>query len=1107
MFFTLRQFFLVTLFSFLFQHAWCQKDGDAVRIINKPGSPYMEIRNGLLGLVIPKESSFDPKNPKNTLAPIQSVIYHDGVYSDETPNYLQSVVPPTSLKVTVVTNMPEECVVVVRYTFNKPEFISYTGKYKGGDAGPGYYQTTIDLKRGSRSALMEEESNYDVSYEFKISNGLQPDHARYRGWSSSAVQYGYEPSGVVYRPEDQRPPLDATVDLHYDKDATFTPMSMWDPAGGELNTGRYWQVFNNAAAASANLIGFFQGKPSRLIGARSIGTRLLVRSADKPTEKGLVQRLSNNASIQVFLIRRGPDNVWYPKKRYQWGLFVSTKSDLLPPDQYQPIEKEMNAVSGLASRIDEYAKKQAIPVPAFFDAAFYMPATKIQALITKLKTDLTFYQTLNHLDPYFKPVADAWRFPDSAQSAIKNVIRFGEELKNTYKNGDGIHAFPTQYWKGSLIFKRITLEMACLFADKTIIITPAQKEAMLQLMRMMARIEWDNDNVPFFDSAGVNFGPANMSYQYKNNGRNFFAMLFAKDPEFNTRAKTLLEDLRYEIPGAIYENGSSIGSPHYSQATIDPILFTMLQLKQAGVANLFAEQKTRIYKFIDFYSALLTPPSVRFSGNRKLISFGDGSEESATTFGLLASGIAESDPVLSKKLYGILDNGTPRLSLFGDVALAIDLEGNYPNDFQSASSNYSGYLSHFRTGINSENETAAWVINGEGYFDHRNDDRGEAAIYALKAPLSLSRSCFYYPRADDARIRSVVIPEDEFPEWNKANQPVSSKTSKGPAWFHADQLEFAKLGNSAVSMSKMNTKDKEWYRQAVMIDLKEDQPIIVFYDSVNNNKPNIWSMLFMSQDAVNTPAGDITPVDKTYNVSGSSPQLPEATQEKNMNAGLEKFSFTGQDWPQKVHSTGGINWDMYAVTNSATSFTLSQWTNLWQNSQEVDQFRVTMQKQYSETQQILRVKSAAPFFHVLLPYFKGSDPYKNKVQLAAGKMRIQYGNGQLLLTATSYLYSGIDKIVAASFSTQSFSGKGIEISGGIAEVEIINGDIKIRVHGNSGKRIINLPFAVQASGKNNEVQLTSKNNATQVIIDYKSKGIDILSSEQGYTEYVFKKKM
>ncbi len=695
---------ILTIFSSM--QLWSQSVND-VRIINQPDSPVMEIRNGLVGIVIPKQTTFDAKNARNTLAPIQSVIYNDGTYSDNTPNFLQSEAPPISMSVTIVKNTPAECIVKTRYVFNKPLFHMYEILYPGGEAKPGFYQNTISLKKGAKSIMVEEDSDYDVWYEVKISNGLVPDKGRYRGWSSLSVAEGYEPSGIAYRGADKRAGLDATVDINYDREKVFPMLSLWDPAGGEVNTGRYWQFYNSGAPANSNLIGFFQGRASRMVGAKFVGPRFIARPTDASNKNATVQPETKTAFIQVYLERRGPDNSWYPRKRFEWGVFISTKKDLRSADQYQPIGIEMNTISGLATRIDAYAKKPAEIIPDFFNASIYMSDAKVQALIKRVKTDESFYQGINHIDPYFKDITDVWKTPPTADKAIDSIIRFGEELRNNFKNGDGIHAFTTKYWMGSFIFKRMTLQIACMFADKSISISPAKKEQLLQIVRMMARIQWDDDNVPFFDSSGINFGTANMYYQYKNNGRNFFAMLFAKDPEFSKRAKQVLNETKDHIKSAISETGASFGSPHYTQATIDPILYSMLQLKEAGISNLFVEEKSRINKFVDFYTSLLTPPSVRFNNYRKLISIGDGSEESAVTFGLLATGLRDSDPALSEKLYSIFQHGAPRSSLFGDVALAIDFDKNYTAPLNITSSTYKDYLSHLRSGINTGNESAA----------------------------------------------------------------------------------------------------------------------------------------------------------------------------------------------------------------------------------------------------------------------------------------------------------------------------------------------------------------------------------------------------------------
>ena len=220
------------------------------------------ISNGLLGIVIPSETAFSPG--KDCPAPVQSFLYSDGTSSDNTVNYLTAPTAPVSMKIKWLAQSKSEVRVGIEYRFQKKEFQYGKQKYKGGEAGPGYYRFELSIKSGEKTILIEEDSNYDIAYSVKISDGLSLDKARYRGWSSYTAQSGYEPSGKIYRSENERGyPLDATVDLDYSKPFSYPRLVLWEPAGGEQNSGRYWQVYNSKATDNANLFGFFQGKPER----------------------------------------------------------------------------------------------------------------------------------------------------------------------------------------------------------------------------------------------------------------------------------------------------------------------------------------------------------------------------------------------------------------------------------------------------------------------------------------------------------------------------------------------------------------------------------------------------------------------------------------------------------------------------------------------------------------------------------------------------------------------------------------------------------------------------------------------------------------------------
>ena len=1087
----------------LFFIAWSFNINSYAQVVVKETKDGMlwEISNGNLGIGIPSEASYK-KNEQQTLSPIQYFIYPNGQKSDNTPNYITIQYPrmggsgPLGLKLKWVIRNKDECKVEILYAFRKPRFELYGKKYDGGEPGPGYYKTTIHIRKDEKSVMFLEEFDYEISHRVNISNGLEPDQYRYRGWSADSEQNGYEKPGVKYRQEAERGyPMDATKEIVFDANGKYVQLPYWEPAGGEINNGRYWMAYNKNAPKSAFLFGVFQGNPAKLYGGRGIALNLF-STTNTEEDKG-----QKKVELTLGLERRGADDSWYIKKRFEWGVFISTKNDLLETVKTQPIAVEMNKRSGLAKEIDDYANKPAILVPSFYEGGIFCSPVKLQQLIKRVANDDAFYQYMVNADSYYKPVFDAWRTEKAAQSLINELINFSKELKENYKTGEGIYRDDIRYWKGANQFKLKAITISCLFADKKININAAQRKELESLVRLMARILWSDTNAPINDSAGINFGTANMPTQYMNS-RYFFALLLGKDPEFQKRSSLVLNEVKANIKSNIYGNGSTFGTPHYTQPAIEPILFSTLQLKYAGIADLFRDEPL-IKKFADFYSSLLTPPSPRFGNNRKIISFGDGSEESAVVFGLLASGYENLYPDLSKQLNAVFQNGPPRMSLFGPVFLAVDLSTQYKQPIDLQSSNYTGYLSHHRFAPNSENETAAWILNGDSLFDHRNDDRGEIAIYSLNAPLSLSRSSFYYPQATDARIRSMVIPYSLFPEWDKSDQPVNIRSFKPGTWQRSKQIEFAKLSVSSISTSHMQTDSDAWIRRVVVIGKNAEKPIIVLFDSLHTKGDNIWSMLFMSDGPVQTPAGVVTPLKKIYN-NNDKTEKPVGTLAQNLKTGVSRFHFTGQSWNKNFHSHGGIDWDVYLISQVPTSFSMSQWTTTWQNSSEQDDFMKANGRPYEESQQILRIKGGKDFFTIITPFHKGdkySEPFK---QINNETFLLKDNNDSTLITRSGFRIKNTESITLGSWSSQSFNNSGYAISGGPAEMDITAKGIKVRIHGNSGVRTFRVPITgISTTQSSAQIKLSVQKGYTEWTINYKSKGMDLLSTEQGYTEYLF----
>ena len=47
------------------------------------------------------------------------------------------------------------------------------------------------------------------------------------------------------------------------------------------------------------------------------------------------------------------------------------------------------------------------------------------------------------------------------------------------------------------------------------------------------------------------------------------------------------------------------------------------------------------------------------------------------------------------------------------------------------SATFAGYYSVLRSGWNTPDETAAWVVNGDFYRDHRSNDAGNLVLFVL----------------------------------------------------------------------------------------------------------------------------------------------------------------------------------------------------------------------------------------------------------------------------------------------------------------------------------------------------------------------------------------
>jgi hypothetical protein len=342
-----------------------------------------------------------------------------------------------------------------------------------------------------------------------------------------------------------------------------------------------------------------------------------------------------------------------------------------------------------------------------------------------------------------------------------------------------------------------------------------------------------------------------------------------------------------------------------------------------------------------------------------------------------------------------------------------------------------------------------------------------------------------------------------FPQWDKDNQPINERSLQNRTWASSSQEEYAALGYAQMSSSVFYNKGTKWRRKVILIGKFEKKPIIIISDSISNTEKNIWSMPFMSDGPVQTPAGPVIPEQKIHN-NADRQQLPGATPVKALPPGINKFSFTGQVWNKKFHPAGGINWDLYVINSTPFNFNMGQWTSTWQNNEESKDFMHANGRPYTEGQQILRIQGGAGFLNVIIPYNKGDKNLEALKEISKGLYLVQNEKDTLVFSQNGYRGKNVESITVGSWSRQSFNNTGFAINGGPAEMDITAKTIKVRIHGNSGTRTFRVPITgISTTQSSGQIQLSVQKGYTEWTINYVSKGKDLLSTEQGYTEYLF----
>lgn len=973
------------------------------------GKDHIQITNGLTGIRIPKPvrtPALPVKEAGERSAhfvvpcPVQGVLLRDGKWTGTGPNLLVLEAREiTKMEVKFLERGPLKVVVEVQYDV-------FADAYKYGavlvrPAGPGYYRSTITVQADQPSIMFEEDTDLNVVWSVDVFDGVMPTHGRYRGHSASKKEYGYEPGGETLRPGHA---IDAQIDLDYTRprissyttnDQMIAMMGAWNPWAG--NTGWYWQLFNSQAPESANLVGAFVGRAGRALEPGCTGAGVFT----KPGGPGGQER---QAGFSFSSYRRGPDAVLYQRSRYQWGLFVSTKKDLLSPEQIQPINRQMNLHGGFnLNKISRYALDFADPPGGY--GALYMDQKSVQTLKAKLGRDRLgpngkgFHAYLYQAEPSSRALIDMWKDESKLRNAFLDVQTMARDMLQEFIHGEGIYSHRFHYWHGGVAMMRHGIWIDEILSNPKV--AAENRNKIKAAAVLYGSVLWDNDFVPMDNHRGISMGTANMPVQ-QSGVRNFYALLLATHPSMTERARSVEQAVLRTVKTIVNENGAEIGCPHYVGASFAPTLSILMQIKQRGFQDPF-ESEPRLARFAEFYMNLLTPREPRVNGSRVLIALGDGSIEPSPLYGMLGTGFRDADPALAARLIGAWHaNGKPHWGFYGTTLLMID-EDLPKVDPQLGDADFPGYYTVLRHGWGTPNESAVWLINGDHYQDHRHNDHGSMVVYALGQPLSVNWSSLYAPQTPGAYMHNAVVLEKNIGHaWDQDGCSLAA----GGRWHNSSSETFVSYPEGAYTRAHFDADDEEatWTRAVTVVRSNPEVPIFLIRDTFSgegSHEPKVLTMNFLARGDVKLAEETLSPTKRTHPSfeHKAGMELPSADGKFALKEGINRLGFEGR-YP--------IDWDVFILSNEPQQGLIGNWA-VTPHGIEI--------KDKEERQHILRVRGQDSFCTLIVAWRRGKKPADISVREEKGALVVTAGGKTVQFLPKGYSIQADGKTLERTYSS------------------------------------------------------------------------------------------
>lgn len=677
----------------------------------KQADDRVELDGTAMAVRLPKVAALaQPVAVRDVPAPIQAVRLPNGAWAGK--GWLKGETAIKAVSTSVTANGPLFAEAVVTYT-------AVDGKA---------YSVKVRVEAGSPAALVEERFNLTVpqqvtnSYEqtdptdggkiplvcFSLSQGINPETARYRGYASSPERCTVQKPGG-----DSEGVYTLNTEKLTRQWCMLGWMSWWPDAGA------YYTVYRSADGADGPVLGFLRMFSGRWINPTGLqvwgdpkdGVYLCAPLGITHCRHWQVDGINdpeiNSDVYSGFMDAGAPVDTG----TRCWALYTATKGQAIPADG---------------------SMAKAGPNRAMVDRGEF-PLDKVK----------DWQLVWDHPAPIARPrlhtpPEQAASYPSKATAAeIDAQIKAMREHTLSLLNGNGTLGLGTHFFPYMITARGNALRADTLLASPNL--TPAQRDEMYLQLAVNAMVLTDRDFFPV--GTGFHIGNPNMPLALEA-GMTLLACELPDHPQAGRWATRGIMKFSGAFDKYVHpESGAWNECPHYMyDASLYQMFEAMFALRYSGYGDLF--DRPSVKRLLGYCIGIMPPPDARF-GMRIIPTQGNTSLEGATMLGWAAAAYANTDPALSARLQWMWQEDGKLYQYSGtQEIIKPGLPATQP---ECRSTWYTGYGAILRNGFPDPNETYMAYRQGQWMSHYEDGDQGSWHLYAKGAPLSLDFGSQYGP--------------------------------------------------------------------------------------------------------------------------------------------------------------------------------------------------------------------------------------------------------------------------------------------------------------------------------------------------------------------------